>query len=641
MVVYVNKSGSSSSAASKSANNNPSKGKSALASSSSPITRDAIAAKKEESDSEETEDDIPFRKDDKSKKKTITKRAGKTRAAFIDTDDEDDFVPSADEDQEENGNKAKIEEEDIITASRLLAQQVAQNFSDKLASSPTTKLDKGKGKATTVTTSTKKQLVVSNKKTTTISRKSLEKLKKEVISGSDKKGKGKKIQSSDEEGDEDFEIDSQASDAAEDTEITDASSSDLSDIEGEDGEGKLTTHRPRGRTNAAKKAKASGKKLTWWQKNDLALQKHHHELRHVWDDLRTVEVVKPVEAAQPTGLTMKMLPFQLEGLYWLLQQEKGPWRGGLLADEMGMGKTIQMISLVMSDFDPTEKNRKHTLVLAPTVAIMQWRNEFNKFTSGMKVCVWHGGNRTNDMKELSKYDVILTSYAVLESSFRRQNTGYKRKGELIKEDSVLHSIDWHRVILDEAHNIKDRSCNTARGAFALKANYRWCLSGTPLQNRVGELYSLIRFIGVDPFAYYYCKKCPCKALHWRFSNRRTCDECGHTPMHHICYWNNEILKPIQKYGAMKGTHGHDAFEKLSLLLARMMLRRTKVERADDMGLPPRAVMVRRDYFTEEEEEFYTSLYSDVKRTFSTYVAQDSLLNNYANVFQLLTRMRRE
>jgi DNA repair protein RAD16 len=56
-------------------------------------------------------------------------------------------------------------------------------------------------------------------------------------------------------------------------------------------------------------------------------------------------------------------------------------------------------------------------------------------------------------------------------------------------------------------------------------------------------------------------------------------------MHHICYWNNEILKPIQKYGATNGGHGSGAFEKLSLLLARMMLRRTKVERADDMGLP--------------------------------------------------------
>lgn len=71
------------------------------------------------------------------------------------------------------------------------------------------------------------------------------------------------------------------------------------------------------------------------------------------------------------------------------------------------------------------------------------------------------------------------------------------------------------MILDEAHNIKERSTNAAKAAFALEAQYKWCLSGTPLQNRVGELYSLVRFLGADPFSHYFCKKCPCKALHWR------------------------------------------------------------------------------------------------------------------------------
>lgn len=72
-------------------------------------------------------------------------------------------------------------------------------------------------------------------------------------------------------------------------------------------------------------------------------------------------------------------------------------------------------------------------------------------------------------------------------------------------------------------------------------------------------------------------------------------------MQHVCWWNHEILKPIQ-YGGMSGGEGEKAFKKLALLLARLMLRRTKVERADDLGLPPRVVDVRRDYFTEEEEE---------------------------------------
>lgn len=76
-----------------------------------------------------------------------------------------------------------------------------------------------------------------------------------------------------------------------------------------------------------------------------------------------------------------------------------------------------------------------------------------------------------------------------------------------------------------------------------------------------------------------------------------------------------------------------------MLLDKIMLRRTKIECADDLGLPPRTVIVRRDVFSEEEEEVYNSLYSDVARTFTTYVEEDTVLNNYANIFELLMKMR--
>lgn len=85
--------------------------------------------------------------------------------------------------------------------------------------------------------------------------------------------------------------------------------------------------------------------------------------------------------------------------------------------------------------------------------------------------------------------------------------------------------------------------------------------------------------------------------------------------------------------------GKVAMSKLRLLLDKIMLRRTKVECADDLGLPPRTVLVRRDMFSEEEEDMYTSLYSDVSRAFTTYVAEGTVLNNYANIFELLTKMR--
>ncbi|KAG9219471.1 hypothetical protein CCMSSC00406_0005365 [Pleurotus cornucopiae] len=375
-----------------------------------------------------------------------------------------------------------------------------------------------------------------------------------------------------------------------------------------------------------------GRKLTHAEKSTVALHKFHPELKDVWGDLEaSIEIITPQKAEQPANLKVTLLPFQQESLFWMREQEKGIWGGGMLADEMGMGKTIQIIALLVSDL------KAPNLVIAPTVAIMQWRNEIAAHTDGIKVLVWHGSSRETNIKEMAKYDVILTTYAVVESCFRKQESGFTRKGFKVREVSPVHQIQWNRVILDEAHNIKERSTNTAKATFELKANYRWCLSGTPLQNRVGELYSLVRFLGGDPFSYYFCKKCDCKSLHWRFSDKRNCDDCGHSPMQHTCFWNNEILTPIQKNG-MVGP-GKIAFKKLKILLDCMMLRRTKLQRADDLDLPPRTVIVRRDYFSPEEKELYLSLFSDAKRQFNTYLDQGTVLNNYSNIFSLLTRMR--
>jgi len=122
----------------------------------------------------------------------------------------------------------------------------------------------------------------------------------------------------------------------------------------------------------------------------------------------------------------------------LFLQRDGP----LLIKFLSMGKTIQMIALLCSDM-----GAKPNLVVAPTVAIMQWRNEIEQHSEGMSVLVWHGAARETDTKELTKYDVVLTTYAVLESCFRKQHSGFKRKGKIVKEKSAMHQIKWHRVIV--------------------------------------------------------------------------------------------------------------------------------------------------------------------------------------------------
>ncbi|CAK9784888.1 hypothetical protein CC85DRAFT_283856 [Cutaneotrichosporon oleaginosum] len=384
----------------------------------------------------------------------------------------------------------------------------------------------------------------------------------------------------------------------------------------------------------AKLKKKMGRKLTQGERNQIRLGLHHPELVDCWGDLETnIEPVKPVPMEAHPSLKLTLLPFQKESLYWMKKQEEGVWRGGMLADEMGMGKTIQTIALLLS-----EPRRKPSLVVAPVVALMQWKNEIETHAEGFKVCLWHGAGRMK-AEDLKKFDVVLVSYGTLEASFRRQQRGFKRGNLILKEQSPMHSFEWFRVVLDEAHNIKERTTNAAKAAFALQAKYRWCLSGTPLQNRVGELYSLVRFLGADPFSFYFCKKCDCKSLHWAFKDRRHCDDCGHKPMDHVSLWNSEILTPIARYGIEVGGPGMTAFKKLKVLLDRMMLRRTKLERADDLGLPPRTIVVRRDYFSPQEKELYMSLFTNAKRQFNTYVTAGTVLNNYSNIFSLITRMR--
>ncbi|QNQ01433.1 YALIA101S02e22848g1_1 [Yarrowia lipolytica] len=375
--------------------------------------------------------------------------------------------------------------------------------------------------------------------------------------------------------------------------------------------------------------------LKYYDRTTKALFEQHPELENTFIDLDNKPRIQVEKAEQPKSMAVTLLPFQQEGLNWLLKQEEGEYKGGILADEMGMGKTIQTIALIIAS------GVKPNLIVAPTVALMQWANEINDHSAGsLKVAVYHGANKDSfSVKDLEGYDCVMTTYAVLESVYRRQQSGFVRKGVEGKQykKSPLHQVQWGRVVLDEAHNIKDRASNTARAAFNLNTEKRLCLSGTPLQNRIGEMFSLIRFLGIKPFCEYFCKKCPCRSHDWSFVNNRTCVTCGHRPMDHTNYFNHVLLKHIQKGGISK--EGKESFGNIQKLLKHIMLRRTKVERADDLGLPPRIVTIRRDFFNEEEKDLYQSIYSDVNRKFNTYVAQGVVLNNYANIFSLITRMR--
>ncbi|KAI1761340.1 SNF2 family N-terminal domain-containing protein [Hypoxylon sp. FL1150] len=367
------------------------------------------------------------------------------------------------------------------------------------------------------------------------------------------------------------------------------------------------------------------------------LEDHHPELKTMWTDLEKMPPLKSGKAEQPDTISRQLKPFQLEGLAWMKTMEKTKWKGGLLGDEMGLGKTIQAVSLIMSDHPA----KAPSLVLVPPVALMQWTNEIESYTNGkLKTFVYHGTNtkaKNMTAKDLKKFDVIMMSYNTLESMYRKQEKGFVRKNGTYKEKSPIHSIKFHRVILDEAHCIKSRTTMTAKACFALNVDYRWCLTGTPLQNRIGEFFSLLRFLRLAPYASYFCKQCDCSHLEWSPSENGNCKHCKHYMMQHVSVFNVEILNPLTQYG--NRGEGRKGLDKLRLLTDRIMLRRLKKDHTNAMELPVKETYVERQFFGEEETDLANSIMGNSKRKFDTYVAQGVLLNNYANIFGLIMQMR--
>ena len=189
---------------------------------------------------------------------------------------------------------------------------------------------------------------------------------------------------------------------------------------------------------------------------------------------KLADVDKIPKIAKPRNLKATLRPYQKEGFSWLVFLHELN-SGGILADDMGLGKTVQAIGLLL--WTKSKEGAKPNLVVAPTSVVPNWEREIQKFAPSLKCVVWQGANRHARRDELDAADVIITSYALLR-----------------RDEEVLHAMSLRYVILDEAQHIKNPLSNTARAAKKLGSERRLALTGTPIENRLSELWSIFDFV---------------------------------------------------------------------------------------------------------------------------------------------------
>ena len=217
--------------------------------------------------------------------------------------------------------------------------------------------------------------------------------------------------------------------------------------------------------------------------------------KELFKKLRDIDEIKGVK--KPRNLKAQLRPYQEAGYQWLWFLHEIA-SGGVLADDMGLGKTVQTIALMLavkSEITKQDEKKKfRALIVAPTSVVTNWLREMDKFAPSLRHALWHGAERKERQDDLEDADVVVTSYALLR-----------------RDEELLAKMGWTYVVLDEAQNIKNPLSATARAAKRVKSDRRLALTGTPIENRLSEIWSIFDFVspgllgGLDKFEEKYSR----------------------------------------------------------------------------------------------------------------------------------------
>ncbi|GAM83576.1 hypothetical protein ANO11243_015640 [Dothideomycetidae sp. 11243] len=351
------------------------------------------------------------------------------------------------------------------------------------------------------------------------------------------------------------------------------------------------------------------------------------------------------KAEQPDLIPTALLPFQLQGLAWMLEKEnpvlpksgsddivqlwkrpskdmytniatnfslKGEEpklaRGGILADDMGLGKTLQIISLIAAD-RTLQKGRGPTLIVAPVSVMSNWSNQVErhvKSKSPLKVYTYHGSGRQRMQKEdFEAYDVVVTSYGTLSAEYLPKSSKQPIK---LPTKHGIYSLRWRRIVLDEGHTIRNPNTKNAISACAVDAYANWVLTGTPVINSFKDLFSLVKFIGLS----------------------------GGLDKAEI--FNSVLTRPMKEGQA-------DAKLLLQALMATICLRRRKDMAFVDLRLPSLKEFIHHVELTRSERKKYDALEGEAKGALESYDAAGGASNGrkrvqtYRHLLEVLLRMR--